>query len=147
MMETMNMTRFFSAALLACVALLPAVVLAQTEAKPPVLSSASGRSYSGPEFEAFVAKEGWIFIADQTKGAGLPDLDGTPAAVEGGLPFSAQDFDPATFDPRMYQIGRVADPTLPTDYNIGDRGVLQFHSPQRCQDLYARHLARKAKGQ
>jgi len=147
MMETMNMNRIFCCALLAGAALIAPEAAAQKAPKSPIQSTITGRTYTGADYDAFVAKEGWIFSADQTKGEGLPDLDGTPSAIEGGAPFSAREFDPATFDPRLYRIERSADPTLPTNYNVGDRGVIQFHSPQRCQDLYARQLARKSKEQ
>lgn len=102
--------------------------------------------YAGPKFDAFVAKEGWIFVADMTKGEGFPDLDGT-ASADGTAVLSASEFDPETFDPRQWAIAYTSDFVLPTNYRIGDKGVIQFHSAQRCQDLYARHLARQAKGQ
>ena len=122
-------------------------MVAQKAVKSPVKSTISGKVYSGPEFDEFVAKEAWVFVEDQTKAAGYPDLEGTLSAVEGGAPFSAKDFDPASFDSRNYQIAFQADPTLPTNFNVGNRGVIQFHSAERCQDLFARHLARKNKGQ
>ena len=103
-------------------------------------------SHSGPEFDAFVAAEGWIFVADMTKGEGFPDLAGT-ASADGTAELTAADFDPETFDPRQWAIVYNVDPVLPTNFRIGDKGVVQFHSAQRCQDLYARHLARQAKGQ
>jgi len=144
-MKTMNTNRFFFCALLACVTCFAPCVSAQTPVKSAYKSALTGRTYSGEAFEAFTAKEGWVFTADQTKSAGFPNLDGAASAIEGGTPFSAAAFDPATFDPRLYLFERVADPTLPTNYNVGDRGVIQFHSPQRCQDLYARHLAGQSK--
>lgn len=102
--------------------------------------------HAGPEFDAFVAEEGWIFVADMTKGEGFPDLAGT-ASADGTAELTAADFDPETFDPRQWAIVYNVDPVLPTNFRIGDKGVVQFHSAQRCQDLYARHLARQAKGQ
>jgi hypothetical protein len=144
-METMNMTRIIPCLLLLSAALVSVQAQAQKVAATPVKSAVSGDQYSGQDFENFTAKEGWVFLNDQSKSAGFPDLNGAPSAIEGGAPFSAADFDPATFDPRDYRIERVADPNLPTNFNVGDRGVIQFHSPKRCQDLYARHLARMAK--
>ena len=143
----MNMNHLIPCLLLACAALVSTPMTAQKAVKAPVKSTISGKVYSGPEFDEFVAKEAWVFVADQPKSAGYPDLDGTPSAIEGGMPFNAEDFDPATFDPRNYQITFVADPTLPSNFNVGQRGVIQFHSAQRCQDLFARQLARKTKGQ
>ena len=102
--------------------------------------------YAGPEFDAFVADEGWIFVADMTKGEGFPDLAGTPS-TDGTAVLTAADFDPDTFDPRQWSITYTVDPSWPTNFRIGEKGVVQFHSAQRCQDLYARHLARQAKGQ
>ena len=102
--------------------------------------------YAGPEFDAFVADEGWIFVADMPKGVEFPELEGTPSA-DGNTVFSSADFDPATFDPRDWSIEYSADPSLPTNFKVGDRGALQFHSVQRCQGLYTRHLSRQAKGQ
>jgi hypothetical protein len=145
-METMKMNRNFCFALLLCAAFCAEDTQGQ-EAVRPVKSTLTGRSHSGPDFEAFIAKEGWVFSADQTKGQGFPDLEGTPSAVEGGMPFSANAFDPEQFDPRLYLISLGDDPKLPTNFNIGDRGVIQFHSAERCQDLYARHLIRQSKGQ
>lgn len=103
-------------------------------------------SHSGPEFDAFVAAEGWIFVADMPKGVEFPELEGTPSA-DGNTVFSSADFDPATFDPRDWAIEYSADPSLPTNFKVGDRGALQFHSVQRCQGLYTRHLSRQANGQ
>jgi hypothetical protein len=146
-METMNMNHLIPCLLLICAALVSTPMVAQKAVKMPVKSTISGKVYSGPEFDEFVAKEAWVFVEDQTKSAGYPDLDGAMSAVEGGTPLSAKDFDPATFDSRNYQIDFQTDPTLPTNFNVGDRGVIQFHSAERCQDLFARHLARKTKGQ
>jgi hypothetical protein len=103
-------------------------------------------SHSGPDFDAFVASEGWIFVADMPKGVEFPNLEGTPSA-DGTTVFSADDFDPTTFDPRLWAIEYSADPALPTNFRVGDRGALQFHSVERCQGLYSRHLTRRAKGQ
>ena len=144
-METMNMNRIFCCVLLAGTTLITSRAVAQKALQAPVKATISGQTYSGAAYDEFVAKQGWVFSADQTKGEGLPDLDGAPSAIEGGAPFSAREFDPATFDPRLYRFERMADPTLPTNYNVGSRGVIQFHSVQRCQDLYARHLAGKSK--
>ena len=142
----MNMNRLLCPVLLVLAFHFPSEMMAQTPVRVAIKSSASGLKHSGPAFEAFVAKQGWVFTADQTKNAGLPDLDGAPSTLEGGAPFSAAAFDPTTFDPRHYRFERMADPGLPTNYNIGDRGVIQFHSPQRCQELYTRHLANTSKG-
>jgi len=142
----MNMNRLLCPVLLVLAFLMPAGIHAQTPVRAAVKSSASSLKHAGSAYEDFVAKHGWIFTADQTKNAGLPNLDGAPSAIEGGAAFSAAEFDPATFDPRHYRFERMADPALPTNYNIGDRGVIQFHSPQRCQDLYTRHLANTSKG-
>ena len=101
---------------------------------------------SGPEYDNFVAAEGWIFLSDMTKGADFPDLDGT-LAVDGSAVFSAADFSAEGFDPRKWAIEFNADPTLPTNFRVGDKGVIQFHSAERCQGLYARHLQRESKGQ
>ena len=103
-------------------------------------------SYSGPEFDNFVATEGWIFVSDMTKGIDFPDMEGTPS-VNGTAVFSAADFSADRFDPRLWAIEFNADPALPTNFRVGDKGVIQFHSAERCQGLYARHLQRKSKGQ
>ena len=102
-------------------------------------------SHSGPEFDAFVAAEGG-FRGRRPKGVEFPELEGTPSA-DGATVFSAADFDPTTFDPREWAIEYSADPSLPTNFKVGDRGALQFHSVERCQGLYTRHLSRQAKGQ
>ncbi len=146
-METMNKNQFFPCLLLLCAAFISMPMVAQKVVKAPVKSTITGQFYAGPEFEEFTANQGWVFVEDQTKSAGFPDLDGAASAVEGGAAFSAKDFDPSSFDPRNYRITFEADPTLPTNYNVGSRGVIQFHSAQRCQDLYARFLAKKGKGQ
>mgnify|MGYP000023305469 CR=1 FL=1 len=131
--------------LLLVAALSPLHLVAQSDS--PVTSTASGLHHQGEVFEDFVAQYGWIFIADLSKADGLIDLQGVPAAVDGQPSFSAEEFDPIQFDPRDFAIEMNANPLLPTDFRVGDRGVLQFHSAQRCQDLYERHLARQAKGQ
>ena len=146
-MESMNKNHLIPCLLLVCAAFVSAPMVAQKAVKAPVKTTIAGKSYSGPEFEEFVATKAWVFNEDQTKSAGYPDLNGTPSAVEGGVPFSSKDFDPASFDPRNYRITFESDPTLPSNFNIGDRGVIQFHSAQRCQDLYARYLAQKTKNQ
>ena len=102
-------------------------------------------THSGPEFDAFVAAEGWIFVADMPKGMEFPELEGTPSA-DGTTVFSAADFDPETFDPRDWAIEYNDDPRMPTNFRVG-KGALQFHSAERCQGLYNRHLVRRAKGQ
>lgn len=136
--------RYFITCLLAASALgLSPDLAAQMEAV--VTSTSSGKHHSGAEFEDFIAREGWIFIQDQTKGAAFPDLEGVPASNGTGEAFSAATFAPATFDPRDFAIPFGEDLSLPTNFRVGDRGMLQFHSAQRCQDLYDRHLARKAK--
>ena len=145
LMDTMQMKPIIPCLITACALWTSPEVLAQSADK--VISTMSGTHYSGAEFDDFVARAGWIFIEDQTKGGGFPDLDGVPARVEGGAPFRAVDFNPAAFDPRNYVIVYEEDVMLPTNFRVGNRGMLQFHSPQRCQDLYERHLARKAKGQ
>lgn len=102
-------------------------------------------AHSGPEFDAFVAAKGWIFVADMPKGMEFPELEGTPS-TDGTTVFSAADFDPESFDPRQWAIEYNDDPRMPTNFRVG-KGVLQFHSAERCQGLYARHLVRQAKGQ
>lgn len=146
-METMNKNPFTLCLLLVCAAFVSTPMFAQKVVKAPVKSTITGEFYAGPEFEEFAASEGWVFVEDQTKSVGFPNLDGAASAVEGGAAFSAKDFDPSSFDPRNYRITFEADPTLPTNFNVGSRGVIQFHSAQRCQDLYARFLAKKGKGQ
>ena len=145
LMDTMQMKPIIPCLITACALWTSPEVLAQSADK--VISTMSGTHYSGAEFDDFVARAGWIFIEDQTKGAAFPDLQGTPSVHSGGQVFNAADFDPDTFDPRDFAISYGGDVTLPTNFRVGDRGMLQFHSPQRCQDLYERHLARKAKGQ
>lgn len=144
-METMQLNRFISCLLVVLAAMLPAHVRAQSSSDE-VATPSGMASPSDADFEEFVALQGWVFTEGLTKAAGLPDLDGTPSRT-GGPSFSAEDFDPESFDPRDYEISFGADVTLPTNFRVGDRGMLQFHSPQRCQDLYERHLVRKAKGQ
>lgn len=100
----------------------------------------------GPEYDAFVASEGWVFVADMPKGVDFPNLEGT-ASVDGAAVFSAADFNPDAFDPRHWAIEYSSDPTLPTNFMVGDKGAIQFHSAERCQGLYTRHLTRTAKGQ
>lgn len=144
-LETMQMKHLIPCLWVVCAMWASPGALAQEALQ--VTSTQSGKHHSGPQFEAFVASEGWIFIEDQTKGAAFPDLQGTPSVHTGGQVFNADEFDPETFDPRDFAISYGGDVTLPTNFRVGDRGMLQFHSPQRCQDLYERHLARKAKGQ
>ena len=79
-------------------------------------------------------------------GTWLCRMPNTPS-TDGTAVLTAADFDPDTFDPRQWSITYTVDPSLPTNFRIGEKGVVQFHSAQRCQDLYARHLARQAKGQ
>ena len=67
--------------------------------------------------------------------------------VDGAAVFSAADFNPDAFDPRHWAIEYSSDPTLPTNFMVGDKGAIQFHSAERCQGLYTRHLTRTAKGQ
>ena len=97
------------------------------------------------DFDEFRALQGWVFSADLTKADGLVDLHGAPATAADGVAFDAGSFDPATFDARDYVIALDADPTMPTQYRIGDRGVLQFHSADRCHVLFDRHLLNLAK--
>lgn len=99
------------------------------------------------EYEAFRALQGWTFSADLSKAEGLPDLDGALATVEGGVPLDASTFDPATFDARLYQIALSEDPAQPTNFRVGNQGVIQFHSVDRCRELYARHRINTAKQQ
>ena len=88
---------------------------------------------------------GWVFTTDLTKAAGLPDLDGVASTVEGGVPLDASSFDATTFDARLYEIDLIEDPTLPTSFRVGDRGVIQFHSADRCRVLFERHQLNQAK--
>ena len=89
-------------------------------------------SHSGPEFDAFVAAEGWIFVADMPKGVEFPELEGTLSA-DGTTVFSAADFDPTTFDPRE-AIEYSADPSLPTNFKVGDRGALNSTVSSAARD-------------
>lgn len=107
-------------------------------------SAASAQS-APADFEEFRALQGWVFTADLTKAAGLPDLDGVASTVEGGVPLDASSFDATTFDARLYEIDLAEDPTLPTSFRVGDRGVIQFHSADRCRVLFERHQLNQAK--
>jgi len=145
-METDQMNRFIPCLLLLCAGLSEGTLHAQRAETAPVVE-ARRPQHSGPAFDAFVAREGWIFMEDLSKADGLADLDGTASVMEGVPALKAVDFDAETFDPRNYAIGLKDDPRQPTNFKVGNRGVIQFHSAQRCQELYTRHLARKAKGQ
>lgn len=145
-METDQMNRFIPCLLLLCAGMSEVTLHAQRAETAPVVE-ARRPQHAGPAFDAFVAREGWIFVEDLSKAQGLPDLDGTASVMEGVPALKAVDFDPATFDPRNYAITLKDNVVQPTNFRLGNRGVIQFHSPQRCQELYTRHLARKAKGQ
>ena len=99
------------------------------------------------DFEAFRALQGWTFSADLSKAEGLPDLDGALSTAEGGVPFDASTFDPTSFDARMYQIALSENPARPTNFRVGNQGVIQFHSADRCRELHARHCINTAKQQ
>ena len=136
----MQLNRLIPAILALCW-MAPVVVNAQQSQGTTI----SAESHSGPEYDAFIAAEGWVFVTRMPKDEVLPNLEGTPS-VDGEEVFSAADFDPETFDPRQWAIEYNADPRRPTGFRVGDRGVLQFHSVERCQDLYDRHLIRQANG-
>jgi hypothetical protein len=91
-------------------------------------------------FEDFAADQGWVFHANLTKAAGLDDLDGCPSAVAGGESFSASTFSEQDFDPRDFSIPLSADDTQPSNFCVGDQGVIQFHSTHRLEVLYTRYL-------
>ena len=110
----------------------------------PVFFLRSERPDGAGGLEEFRAP-GWVFTTDLTKAAGLPDLDGVASTVEGGVPLDASSFDATTFDARLYEIDLVEDPTLPTSFRVGDRGVIQFHSADRCRVLFERHQLNQAK--
>lgn len=99
------------------------------------------------DFEAFRALQGWTFSADLSKAEGLPDLDGALSTAEGGVPLDASTFDPTSFDARMYQIALSENPARPTNFRVGNQGVIQFHSADRCRELHARHRINTAKQQ
>ena len=65
--------------------------------------------------------------------------------MEGGVSFSARDFDPRQFDPRNFVISQNVNPQRPTNFRVGDRGVIQFHSVERCKELYQRQLTLESK--
>ncbi len=95
--------------------------------------------------DEFRALQGWVFSPDLTKAEGLPDLDGTPSSLEGGAALDAATFDPAAFDARDYAIDLQTNPDLPTSFRIGNVGVIQFHSENRCRVLFERAKLNQAK--
>ena len=107
--------------------------------------SAASAQTAPADFEEFRALQGWVFTTDLTKAAGLPGLDGVASTVQGGVPLDASSFDATTFDARLYDIDLAEDPTLPTSFRVGDRGVIQFHSADRCRVLFERHQLNQAK--
>ena len=124
-------------------ALAPPVLQAQNTA----IQNGEWAEYSaqGSDFEEFVARGCWVFTQGLEKADGLLDLKGTASVTEEGVVFSAESFDPASFDPRDFAIEYNANPQLPSNFRVGDRGVIQFHSTERCVTLFERHLAQKAK--
>ena len=105
----------------------------------------SGLQLHDAAFEEFVALQGWIFTPDLAKADGLMDLEGAASRQEGGESFSARDFDPRQFDPRNFVISQNVNPQRPTNFRVGDRGVIQFHSVERCKELYQRQLTLESK--
>lgn len=105
----------------------------------------SGLQLHDAAFEEFVALQGWIFTPDLAKADGLMDLEGAAPRQEGGVSFSARDFDPRQFDPRNFVISQNVNPQRPTNFRVGDRGVIQFHSVERCKELYQRQLTLESK--
>ena len=99
----------------------------------PDFFSAMSAQQAPVDFEAFRALQGWTFTTDLTKADGLPDLDGVASTVEGGVPLDASTFDATTFDARLYEIAWSEDPRCPPPFGVGDRGVIQFHSADRCR--------------
>lgn len=119
----------------------------------PGLSSAqTGASSSAPDWggdaalTAFATQHCWVFSADLTKADGLPDLEGVQS-TDGEQTFSSSDFMAEEFDPRDWRIAYSKDPAKPTNMRIGDRGVIQFHSVDRCRVLNERHRIHMAKAQ
>lgn len=142
-MGTMHMIRLLTGGMMTAVLFLSSPLLAQSTFQGTVTSRAS----EDAGFEAFRASQGWVFVEDLSKAEGLPDLDGVPAVEPTGEAFSAERFDPERFDPREYVILVILDPNKPTNYRVGDRGVIQFHSDQRVRELYRRHLRAQPKSQ
>ena len=133
--------------------LLPIFLLILATAPPALLaqntviqnSESAEFEVQSADLEEFVSKEGWVFTQGLEKADGLLDLEGTASATGEGVAFSAGSFDPASFDPRDFAIEYNVNPQLPSNFRVGERGVIQFYSAERCVTLFERHLAQKAK--
>lgn len=122
-------------------ALFPGWSSAQSDASSPAVE---GDVHAVPV--DFAAQHCWVFSEDLAKADGLPDLEGVQS-TDGTRTFSSSDFVPSAFDPRDWRIVYSENPAKPTNLRIGGRGVIQFHSVERCRVLNERHRIQAAKAQ
>ena len=107
-------------------------------------SSALTHAQSNPgpmSIDDFSASQGWVFQTDLTKADSLEDLDGCLSVADDAANFVAADFDPATFNPQDYAIPLGDDASKPSNFRVGNQGVIQFHSTHRLELLYKRYLS------
>lgn len=89
------------------------------------------------QLSAFYAEFGWKFNEQSKVPANALQIEDLVPQAEGVGKMNAESFDPATFNPLLYNI--QLNETLPTFIQVGDRGVLFFYSTERLQILFNRY--------
>jgi hypothetical protein len=130
LLETMKVIYFLLLALV-----LPFGVLAQQGSNPAVNNWTSDQDKID-----FWASSGWSFSETSKDGQSAIALEAITTTA--GQSVALADFDPSTFDPRMYNIPLKANDSVLIQ--VGDKGTLLFLSTARVDVLFERELLNRA---